>query len=168
MVKCSLCKSVGHNRRSCKQQICSICLDYVPNINTTTLECGHTFHTSCCLKWLQYNNVCPFCRTINKNSFPILNNEVVEDILTENIYIKNIILDTINFHQTFILYPWLFAVDEEKTDEEKKEIWNGYSKDLQARLISLIISNVVINTSREYGLSILDDVKTYQENNKFP
>lgn len=168
MVKCSLCKSVGHNRRSCKQPKCSICLDYVPNINTTTLECGHTFHTSCCLKWLRHNNNCPFCRTENKNSFPILNNEVVEDILTENIYIKDTILDTINFYQTFILYPWLFAVDEEKTDDEKKEIWNGYSKDLQARLISLIISNVVINTSREYGLNILDDVKTYQENNKFP
>ena len=163
MVNCSLCKTSGHNKRTCKQPKCSICLDIVQKTDMMTFKCGHTFHMPCGLKWLKHNNTCPYCRLECNQSFPLLKGDVIEDILTENIYIKDIIIDTINFHQTFFLFPWMFAINEEKTDEEKKEIWNGYSLEIQTRLISLILSNVIINTSHEFGMNILEDVKTFQE-----
>lgn len=88
-IKCGLCHEHGHNRRTCpskhvtmrskkrcemmthnkknqkkeKENICSICLDCVGKCSTT-LECGHTFHTKCILTWLNKNNSCPYCRNI--------------------------------------------------------------------------------------------------------
>ena len=43
---------------------CPICYDCVSNnVNTTTTECGHCFHTSCLLKSCSINGFnCPMCR----------------------------------------------------------------------------------------------------------
>lgn len=45
---------------------CSICQSEITNINTTTTECGHTFHTSCIFEWvhLRNHNNCPMCRAL--------------------------------------------------------------------------------------------------------
>ena len=45
--------------------ICSICL----NENVTDymrLPCGHTFHTSCIIRWKKIKKQCPYCRSAQK------------------------------------------------------------------------------------------------------
>jgi len=41
---------------------CPICFEPITNINCTTTECGHTFHSCCIFKNLTQNNGCPLCR----------------------------------------------------------------------------------------------------------
>ena len=45
-------------------EICSLCLDNVDNIESTSkLSCGHHFHTECISKCLERNILkCPLCR----------------------------------------------------------------------------------------------------------
>lgn len=43
---------------------CSICAGTTDSPETTTLDCGHTFHVSCALQWFRYHNTtCPLCRS---------------------------------------------------------------------------------------------------------
>ena len=43
--------------------MCNICLQENPEEPMTTLECGHSFHTSCILKWFRGpSSTCPMCR----------------------------------------------------------------------------------------------------------
>jgi len=86
-VSCSLCHTIGHNKRTCRSRnvtlrteernkmranktlcenvsennICAICLDKCGK-HKTTLECGHTFDTKCIFSWLSKNDTCPCCR----------------------------------------------------------------------------------------------------------
>lgn len=41
---------------------CSICLEKLIDINSSTLPCGHKFHFDCIYSWLQENTSCPICR----------------------------------------------------------------------------------------------------------
>ena len=41
---------------------CPICLDTITNINCTTTECGHVFHSNCIFTNLMKNVGCPLCR----------------------------------------------------------------------------------------------------------
>ena len=41
---------------------CCICLDTENNCAWSILPCGHKFHMSCVLMWLQSNQTCPVCR----------------------------------------------------------------------------------------------------------
>ena len=41
---------------------CTICLEELGERNTTTLECGHSFHYRCIFQWNTQHNSCPFCR----------------------------------------------------------------------------------------------------------
>jgi len=45
---------------------CPICYEQIPhNINCSTTECGHTFHTTCLMKHTVYNGYdCPCCRSL--------------------------------------------------------------------------------------------------------
>ena len=44
-------------------ETCSICLDDISNIESTSkLSCGHHFHTNCIRLCLERNNKCPLCR----------------------------------------------------------------------------------------------------------
>lgn len=45
---------------------CPICYELIPhNINCSTTECGHSFHTTCLMKHTVYNGYdCPCCRTL--------------------------------------------------------------------------------------------------------
>lgn len=45
--------------------VCSICMDCIDLLNIGTLTaapCGHVFHESCLLKWLESTKSCPTCR----------------------------------------------------------------------------------------------------------
>ena len=42
---------------------CPICYDCMTDINITTTQCGHKFHSSCIFNNLKYGLDCPLCRT---------------------------------------------------------------------------------------------------------
>lgn len=43
---------------------CIICSEeYIEGVDVTTLDCSHTFHTSCIKEWGCYKQDCPICRT---------------------------------------------------------------------------------------------------------
>lgn len=60
----SCCGSTQADQKTSETHTCSVCLDElsIGNGNTTTTECGHTFHLSCLLKSLTQKNTCPMCR----------------------------------------------------------------------------------------------------------
>ena len=45
-----------------QQQLCAICADDECDHQWHTLECGHSFHTPCILKWFREAGTCPLCR----------------------------------------------------------------------------------------------------------
>ena len=73
---------------------CPICYDCVSNnINTTTTECGHCFHTSCLLKSCSINGFnCPMCRSnmVNnkKNATTTLEEDDDDELDTEADFIR--------------------------------------------------------------------------------
>lgn len=63
----------GYCRRHLKQT-CSICFEMVRSTNsphTKRLNCGHSYHLECILKWFVKSNQCPTCRREHLND-PIL------------------------------------------------------------------------------------------------
>lgn len=43
---------------------CSICADELDGTQNVTLECGHSFHVACALRWFRYEHTtCPNCRS---------------------------------------------------------------------------------------------------------
>lgn len=66
------------------KQLCSICMDEVSSLNTSTtkrLACGHAFHTRCIMRWFVSSDDCPTCRHKQKNDPLILFKKGVEDQL---------------------------------------------------------------------------------------
>lgn len=64
------------------KQTCSICMESVSSLNTSTnkrLQCGHAFHTRCILRWFAASDDCPTCRHTQKNDPFILFKKGVED-----------------------------------------------------------------------------------------
>ena len=48
----------------CQKDDCIICFDdYSENNKCSELYCGHTYHTSCIKKWMNYREICPLCNT---------------------------------------------------------------------------------------------------------
>ena len=50
---------------------CPVCTDsYAPGDTIIRLPlCGHVFHESCALAWLQLHNTCPFCRVADDDDY---------------------------------------------------------------------------------------------------
>ncbi len=46
--------------------VCSICCEEIAEqqYGYTLDECGHTFHTSCIVKWFRQSSTCPLCRDV--------------------------------------------------------------------------------------------------------
>lgn len=61
---------------------CPICLEPITNINCTTTECGHTFHSCCIFKNLSQNNGCPMCR---KELVEVVDSEDDEDEYSDSL-----------------------------------------------------------------------------------
>lgn len=62
--------------------LCSICIDDlfddISANETTTLICGHRFHTGCIKPWMRLKGTCPFCRRADNTTFP----RTVAEVLT--------------------------------------------------------------------------------------
>ena len=90
---------------------CPICLDNINNIDQSyNLDCNHSFHTKCIVKWFRSNNkTCPICRDMPKeNNFQT----EIENIFTslhghENVPIVSDILQLEN-HVTSRQYNIVF------------------------------------------------------------
>ena len=72
---------------------CPICYDCVSNnVNTSTTECGHCFHTSCLLKSCSINSFnCPMCRANminNKKNATTASLEEDDELDTEADFIR--------------------------------------------------------------------------------
>lgn len=80
------------NQELHKDKICCICDNYLfENLNDNengiydddnkifTLNCGHSFHKFCFIKWFKVKKICPLCRVdVNINfDFPIENNSLI-------------------------------------------------------------------------------------------
>lgn len=53
---------------------CAICCNKFDGVDVAVMDCKHTFHFSCIVKWNQQSNQCPMCRcdmTIGRNPPPI-------------------------------------------------------------------------------------------------
>jgi hypothetical protein len=100
------------------QETCSICLDTIDNLFVT--NCGHYFHKHCIDRWLNTNDNCPLCRTINISVEEVYNYTYTEEINNNNNTnntnntnnINNInIINNINYinhiHDTVALYNYL-------------------------------------------------------------
>lgn len=72
---------------------CSICLMECSD-NNVKLKCGHFFHNQCILNWININNICPYCRTIN--TIPYISN--ISSILTSRYSFINNQRKTININ----------------------------------------------------------------------
>lgn len=51
--------------RECQSRadVCAVCLDeFSPRRRICRLQCGHEFHGSCLLTWLQRSELCPLCK----------------------------------------------------------------------------------------------------------
>ena len=49
---------------NCEENDCIICLDnYSDNHKCSELHCGHKFHKTCILKWMNERKTCPLCNT---------------------------------------------------------------------------------------------------------
>lgn len=79
---CRECGEEGHNKMTCTNTFkikrskksmampkidsfptCAVCLEQIKDTkNSMCLPCGHNFHVTCGLQWLQENNTCPCCR----------------------------------------------------------------------------------------------------------
>ena len=61
---------------------CCICSDSSEYKETSTLPCGHTFHSTCLATWLWNNPSCPICRLTNTDASDDESDSVTSD--TEN------------------------------------------------------------------------------------
>ena len=51
------------------EEECIICHEYLSSQNFHTLECNHSFHTSCICTWFRRGNAsCPMCRDIGSDA----------------------------------------------------------------------------------------------------
>lgn len=94
------------------QETCSICLDTIDNLFVT--NCGHYFHKHCIDRWLNTNDNCPLCRTINISVEEVYNYTYTEEINNNNNTNNTNNTNNINnincinhIHDTVALYNYL-------------------------------------------------------------
>lgn len=91
-MKCSSVTAAGRpcqNRAKTDQrchvhlsETCAICLEDVKN-SSKRLNCGHSFHVDCILRWYETSNECPVCRSAQSDD-PIIKLKIaVEDRMRE-------------------------------------------------------------------------------------
>ncbi len=75
---------------------CPICLEYIQSTDITyTNGCDHGFHLGCLWQWLQVNNSCPLCRTVQPSRQIDIKNyiEIKYNSINTNYYIYTINYD---------------------------------------------------------------------------
>jgi hypothetical protein len=148
MVSKILPKKLEPEKHNCP--IC--CCDIETEKDSMCLPCGHHFHVTCGLKWLQENNTCPCCRSEcgdKPKKLPLLNNEVSSALTSELLSSTNTILEISQSNQALCERPWdypgykRYIIERSlvsSTDlinwvsEDFKQLWLRESEETQIRL----------------------------------
>ena len=87
---------------------CPICFTDFQTLNKSTTNCGHTFCTSCLLKWFIKSNSCPCCRAqlvkksiiipTNADMIEALNDALHEFLTDRGVTIEQVIANPIEIH----------------------------------------------------------------------
>ena len=218
--RCSLCHQTGHNRRTCthgkcktqvvklfkkeivvskilpkkpepKKHNCTICMcDIETEKDSMCLPCGHHFHVTCGLKWLQENNTCPCCRAEcgeKPKKLPILNTDVASALTGELLSSSNVLLDISQQNQAICEQPWNYPGysrylnereraafqasmgsysrenDRDYTEEQLKENWNDETQATQIRLKCRFLYQQNAQTLSMFMLDGFASARAYQE-----
>ena len=217
--RCSLCHQTGHNRRTCthgkcktqvvklfkkeimvskilpkkpepKKHNCTICMcDIETEKDSMCLPCGHHFHVTCGLKWLQENNTCPCCRAEcgeKPKKLPLLNTDVASALTGELLSSSNVLLDISQQNQAICEQPWNYPGysrylnereraafqasmgsssenDRDYTQEELKEHWNDETPATQIRLKCRFLYQQNAQTLSMFMLDGFSSARAYQE-----
>ena len=217
--RCSLCHQTGHNRRTCthgkcktqvvklfkkeimvskilpkkpepKKHNCTICMcDIETEKDSMCLPCGHHFHVTCGLKWLQENNTCPCCRAEcgeKPKKLPLLNTDVASALTGELLSSSNVLLDISQQNQAICEQPWNYPGysrylnereraafqasmgsssenDRDYTQEELKEHWNDETPATQIRLKCRFLYQQNAQTLSMFMLDGFASARAYQE-----
>ena len=201
-IHCSQCGEAGHNRRTCTNlsrsdssktdvlkgdtikfdakpfPTCMICMDEVCEVkNSMTLPCGHSFHVTCGVKWLQENNSCPVCRAecgekIKKK--PILTPQVgmsLAQYRINSINLPAIVNDIQHLHIT----PWLsskFATDlvsRENVDinsispVDLKNYWDALTQESRNARMTAWMFEIMSTVAGRSMMDVLHDAYHFQE-----
>jgi len=87
---------------------CPICFTDFQTLNKSTTNCGHTFCTSCLLKWFIKSNSCPCCRAqlvkksiiipTNADMIEALNDALHEFLTDRGVTMEQVIANPIEIH----------------------------------------------------------------------
>ena len=201
-IHCSYCGEAGHNRRTCELfarshtsktdglkgetvkfdttafPTCMVCMDEVCEVKySMTLPCGHSFHVTCGVKWLQENNSCPVCRAecgekIKKK--PILTPQVgmsLAQYRINSINLPAIVNDIQQLHTT----PWLsskFANDlasrgvphiNSMSHDDLKSLWDSLSQQSKNARITAWMFEIMSTVAGRSMMDVLHDAYHFQE-----
>lgn len=67
-IPCRMCGGRSAKYKVSPADYCIICMEDYDNKRKVTLDCYHSFHVYCCIKWISKPpNTCPLCRRIITN-----------------------------------------------------------------------------------------------------
>ena len=217
--RCSQCHQTGHNRRTCthgkcktqvvklfkkeitvskmlpmkpepKKHNCTICMcDIETEKDSMCLPCGHHFHVTCGLKWLQENNTCPCCRAEcgeKPKKLPLLNTDVAAALTSELLSSSNILLDISQQNQAICEQPWNYPgysrylnereraafqasmgssrdYDRDYSERELKDNWNDETQATQIRLKCRFLYQQNAQALSMFMLDGFASARAYQE-----
>lgn len=206
--RCSQCGETGHNRRTCthgqcKKQVvklfkkemmvskmlpkkpepqkhnCPICCeDIETEKDSMCLPCGHHFHVTCGLKWLQENNTCPCCRAEcgeKPKKLPLLNTEVSSALTSELLSSTNTILEISQSNQALCERPWDYpgykryvwqnagSSQVHYTSEELQDRWDNESQSTQIRLKCRFLYQHNAQVLSSFMMDGFNNARSYQE-----
>ena len=173
-----------------KKHNCTICMcDIETEKDSMCLPCGHHFHVTCGLKWLQENNTCPCCRAEcgeKPKKLPLLNTDVASALTGELLSSSNVLLDISQQNQAICEQPWNYPGysrylnereraafqasmgsssenDRDYTQEELKEHWNDETPATQIRLKCRFLYQQNAQTLSMFMLDGFASARAYQE-----
>ena len=174
-----------------KKHNCTICMcDIETEKDSMCLPCGHHFHVTCGLKWLQENNTCPCCRAEcgeKPKKLPLLNTDVASALTGELLSSSNVLLDISQQNQAICEQPWNYpgysrylnerrraaleasmgpyprGNDRDYTEEQLKEKWNDETQATQIRLKCRFLYQQNAQTLSMFMLDGFSSARAYQE-----
>ena len=202
--RCSHCHNTGHNRRTCNRLLATkkhlsliekdlssskrvVILPKIPNCavcqesimgekDSMCLPCGHKFHVTCGLKWLQENNTCPCCRAEvgdKPKKLPVLTNGVSLSLVSETLNADNSVINASQDCQAICEQPWtypgykqyVFEDDNfiDYSDQELKEKWDAEPQATQIRLKYRFLYQHNATVMSNLMLRSLTAARQYQE-----
>ena len=173
-----------------KKHNCTICMcDIETEKDSMCLPCGHHFHVTCGLKWLQENNTCPCCRAEcgeKPKKLPLLNTDVASALTGELLSSSNVLLDISQQNQAICEQPWNYPGysrylnereraafqasmgssrenDRDFSERELKDNWNNETQATQIRLKCRFLYQQNAQTLSMFMLDGFSSARAYQE-----